>query len=88
MPNEYSSKSRLVTFLLSWLFGVFGAHRFYVGKTGTAVLMIFTFGGFGIWALIDMIVILCGCFRDSNDKKIYYWLEADSLRPPTKEVEV
>jgi TM2 domain-containing membrane protein YozV len=34
-----------------------GIHRFYVGKIGTGILMILTFGGFGIWVLVDLIMI-------------------------------
>ena len=34
MP-EVSQKSRTTTFVLVFLFGIFGFHRFYVGKTGT-----------------------------------------------------
>jgi len=35
-----SSKSRLATTLLAWFLGEFGAHRFYLGKIGTAVTML------------------------------------------------
>jgi TM2 domain-containing membrane protein YozV len=38
--EDVSPKSRLATSLLAWFLGVFGAHRFYVGKTGTAVIML------------------------------------------------
>ena len=64
--------------LLAWLLGVFGAHRFYVGKTGTAVAMLvisLTFFGLiitSIWTLIDMIVIICGNFTDSTGKKLKF----------------
>jgi len=47
-------------FLLCWFFGVFGAHRFYMGKTGSAIVQLLTLGGFGIWALIDLIRIITG----------------------------
>jgi TM2 domain-containing membrane protein YozV len=46
--------------------GAFGAHRFYTGKIGTAILMILTLGGVGIWALIDLITIAIGKFRDKD----------------------
>ena len=55
------------------LFGVFGAHRFYVGKIGTAFLQLFTFGGLGIWATIDWILILCKAFRDKKGRRITKW---------------
>lgn len=60
----YVRKNKWVAFFLCLLLGYFGAHRFYVGKIGTAILWIFTGGMFGIGWLIDLIMILCGGFRD------------------------
>jgi TM2 domain-containing membrane protein YozV len=68
-----TDKRILPAFLLCFLLGVFGAHRFYVGKTGTAIIMIFTIGGLGIWALIDLILIVVGAFTDANGVKITQW---------------
>lgn len=77
--NEVSKKSRLVTLLLCLCFGFLGAHRFYVGKNGTGVLMLFTLGGFGVWMMIDAVVITCGYFRDGEGKVVFKWLEKDSF---------
>jgi TM2 domain-containing membrane protein YozV len=74
----FSQKSRLVALLLSWFFGYFGAHRFYANKYGTAVLMILTLGGFGIWWIVDLILIAVGSFRDSKGLRVYRWLEPGS----------
>ena len=65
-----SDKDWLATFLLCWFLGVFGIHRFYVGKTGSAIAMILTLGGFVIWAIVDWIIILCGDFRDKDGRVI------------------
>ena len=56
--------------LLCFFLGGFGAHRFYVGKVGTALLMILTFGGLGIWTLIDFIMILTGGFKDKEGRDL------------------
>jgi hypothetical protein len=51
--GEPVSRSRLAAALLCWFLGIFGVHRFYVGKVGTGVLMLITLGALGVWALID-----------------------------------
>ena len=73
MTVEISPKSRLVVSLLAWFLGVFGAHRFYLGKTGTALLMLFTFGGLGIWALVDAIFAIAGIMEDKDGRLIKNW---------------
>lgn len=59
-----STRSKWMTFVLCFLFGTFGIHRFYVGKTGTGLLYFFTFGLAGFGWLIDLIMILTGSFND------------------------
>lgn len=68
-----SPKSRLAAVLLAWFFGIFGVHRFYVGKVGTGILMILTLGGLGIWVLVDMIMILMGSFKDKQERYLSNW---------------
>ena len=72
---EISNKSRLVAFLLCYIFGMFGAHRFYVGKKVTAVLYILTFGLFGIGLLIDTLRIILGKFKDCEENLIVKWID-------------
>ncbi|GAA1437476.1 TM2 domain-containing protein [Nocardiopsis tropica] len=61
-----SPKNWLTTLLLSLFLGGLGVHRFYVGKTGTGVLMLITCGGAGVWALIDLIMVIMGNFKDAE----------------------
>ena len=68
-----TDKRILPAALLCGFLGVFGAHRFYVGKIGTGLLQLFTLGGFGIWWLVDMIMIVVGAFTDSEGEKIVEW---------------
>jgi hypothetical protein len=68
-----SPKSRLATSLLAWYLGWLGVHRFYLGKIGTGILMILTFGGLGIWAIIDFVFAVTGNMRDKDGKLIKKW---------------
>ena len=68
-PEGYSDKDQSTLYLMSWLLGYFGGDRFYRGQIGLGFLKLFTFGGFGIWALIDYLVIGTGGARDGQGRK-------------------
>ncbi|MFH1646186.1 MAG: TM2 domain-containing protein [Chloroflexota bacterium] len=70
---DTSPKSRLATTLLAFFLGGIGVHRFYLGKIGTGILMVVTFGGLGIWALIDFIMAVSGIMRDKQGRPIKKW---------------
>ncbi len=71
--HEISPTSRTVMLVIAFFFGYLGIHRFWVGKIGTGLLMLFTAGGFGIWWLIDVIVILAGGFQDKRGRPVSKW---------------
>jgi len=73
--NKTTNNRWLVTFLLCLLLGVFGAHRFYLGRIGTGILMLITFGGLGIWYLIDLILVIVGQLRDHDGNFVKAQLE-------------
>jgi len=68
-----SEKSRLVALLLCFFLGWCGVHRFYVGKVGTGIAQVLTFGGMGIWMFIDFIMIIVGSFSDKTGLPVKNW---------------
>ncbi len=68
-----SDRSRGVATALAAMLGPFGAHRFYVGKTGSGALMAVTLGGLGVWWLYDLIVVAAGDFRDAEGRRVSRW---------------
>jgi hypothetical protein len=79
-----SDKSRAIALVLALVLGVFGAHRFYVGKIGTGLLMLVSLGGLGIWYLVDVVMIAAGGFRDAEGRLVRRWdpEELDALGVP------
>jgi uncharacterized RDD family membrane protein YckC len=65
-----SEKSSIITLNLMLMFGVFGVHRFYVGKYFTGILQLLTCGGFFLWLIYDVINFFRGGFTDSSGKNI------------------
>ena len=63
-------KDWLVALLLSIFLGGLGVDRFYLGYIGLGVLKLITGGGFGIWWLIDLILIATGKLRDSEGREL------------------
>ena len=56
--------------IICFFVGVFGIHRFLVGKVGTGLIWLFTVGCFGIGVLVDFIMILISKFTDKSGKTI------------------
>ena len=77
--NEHfnvSEKRILQTFLLflvlSW---PLGAHRFFLKRYASAILFIITIGGFGIWWIIDFILIVTGSMKDDRGQVVKIWVD-------------
>jgi|TARA_B100000767_G_scaffold273585_1_gene304141 TM2 domain-containing membrane protein YozV len=71
-----SDKRILPTFLLfivlSW---PLGAHRFFLKRYASAILFVLTIGGFGIWWIVDFILIVTGSMTDHQGKIVKIWVD-------------
>lgn len=69
-----SSKSRLTALLLCIPpLGIFGVHRFYLGRPFTAILYLPTGGLFIFGWLIDTVLIALGTFADGKGRPVSIW---------------
>lgn len=70
VPGLYSDKEMVTTAVISWLVGVFGVDRFYLGYTGLGIAKLLTCGGLGIWAVIDLILIILRKVPDAQGRPL------------------
>lgn len=84
--STISEKSKVVAAVLCFFLGAFGIHRFYLGKTGSAVAMLIlnivgwlTVGIFvgifflaivGVWDVVDFFRILFNSLVDAEGRKL------------------
>jgi len=66
MAKPNGGKSQLTALLICIFVGVLGIHRFYLGYTGIGIIQLLTLGGCGIWALIDLIMIITGDLKPNG----------------------
>lgn len=60
-------------FIISFFAGSFGVDRFLLGQTGLGVGKLLTCGGLGIWAIIDLFLIM-DATKKSNFEKVQPYL--------------
>jgi TM2 domain-containing membrane protein YozV len=67
---KYCQRELIVALLLSIFLGQLGVDRFYLGYIGLGLLKLFTFGGCGVWWLIDIILIATRKVNDADGKPL------------------
>jgi len=79
MISPCKRATALLLAVIGPVFGLCGLQRFYVGKIGTGILWLFTWGLFGIGQLIDIILIAVGQFKDRNELTLISWHDGDEV---------
>jgi serine/threonine protein kinase len=60
----------VLTWFFSVLLGWLGVDRFYLAKFFTGALKLLTFGGAGIWSLVDLLILVNGGTRDRWSREL------------------
>ncbi|MFK7985927.1 MAG: TM2 domain-containing protein [Sandaracinaceae bacterium] len=63
-------KKKLVALALALFFGFVGAHRFYLGYRGPAVIQLATCGGCGLWCWLDVVLIALNKLPDGYGRAL------------------
>jgi len=69
----------LIAFFFSFMWGTFGVDRFYMGYFWLGVLKLISTGGFGIWTVIDLGLIMTGRMRDKQNREMLQFREYKSF---------
>ena len=69
MAEQKEVQSKTTMIIVCWLVGVLGIHRLMMGYSNWWVQLI-TFGGCGIWSLIDLIQILTGSMKMADGREL------------------
>lgn len=67
IETNVAGKQYKLALVFSFFLGVFGVDRFYLGKTGTGIIKLLTFGGLGVWYVIDVYLIAHGKLKGEGE---------------------
>lgn len=56
MAGKSEKQKELTILIISFLGGYLGLDRFYRGEVALGVIKLITFGGFGVWYLVDLAI--------------------------------
>lgn len=90
--DRESDRNWWIAFWLSFFLGAVGADRFYLGYPYLGLLKLATFGGFGVWWLVDLGLLLSDRIVDDEGRAVRRPAQASigpvfNPRPPHREIE-
>ncbi|MDD2385526.1 MAG: NINE protein [Bacteroidales bacterium] len=66
--SDKEKNTALILCVLAYVIQIHGIHRFYTGHIGIGIIQLLTWGGCGIWTLVDLIQIASGNFKDAEGR--------------------
>ena len=70
LQGVFSDKQYLIALILSIFLGQLGIDRFYTGQIGAGIGKLLTFGGLGIWWLIDIFLYASHSVTDTQGRPL------------------